>query len=375
MKTKVLQIFKFAYPYSYGGIEYVMHNISTGLVDAGWNVDTIATYRGHKVLNVRQNGVQLNLFPYNFIIASTPFSILMFLWGVRNLRKYDVVYLHYPYPFADLLALFLPKFTKLVVVYHSDIVRQSKLLKLLYRPLERRTFKRASLIIGTSPQYLSSSQNLQNLNKPKTFVPLSIDDPAAEDEAKPLIDLDFDKPYLLFVGAFRYYKGLPLLLQAMREVKCPLILLGDGDLLPELTRYKHDNKLHHVHFVGKLSNAEKNYCFRRAIGFIFPSNQRSEAFGVALLEASAFGLPMVTCEIKTGTSYVNLHGKTGLVVEVNDKNQLVDAINVLVHNEKKRNDFGKASRLRFLGNFSSSVVRKQHSKILAELVNGSPKNK
>ena len=369
MKKKILQIFKFAYPYSYGGIEFAMHNISKGLVSGGFNVDVLATVKGNKVLSAKQDNYNLKLFPYNFILASTPFSISMFFWALKNLHKYDVVYLHYPYPFADLLALFMPKRAKLVVIYHSDIVRQSKFLKFLYKPLERKSLNRASIIIGTSPQYLKSSENLKNLNNSKTFVSLGIDDPINEPEKKPEIDFDFNKPFLLFVGALRYYKGLDVLLKAMKEIDCQLILIGVGDQLKDLTQYKKKHNLEHVHLVGKLTDHEKNYCYRRAIGFTFPSNQRSEAFGLALLEASAFCLPMITCEINTGTSFVNIHGETGLVVDPNNHTQLSIAINKIVQDDELRESFGKAARLRYENMFSSITVGKKHSKILSDLTN------
>ena len=81
-------------------------------------------------------------------------------------------------------------------------------------------------------------------------------------------------------------------------------------------------------------------------GFIFPSNLRSEAFGIALLEAALFGKPMISCEIGTGTSYVNKNKITGLVVKPNSPIELRNAMQYLLDNKKVSENMGRQAMVR-----------------------------
>src|SRR5690606_15618876 len=124
----------------------------------------------------------------------------------------------------------------------------------------------------------------------------------------------FPRPFFLFVGVLRYYKGLRTLLAAARSSDIDTVIVGDGPMKPQLTAYAKEHNLSHVHFVGALPDADKTALLELSSGLIFPSHLRSEAFGLSLVEASMFGKPMISCEIGTGTSYVNLNGQTGIVV-------------------------------------------------------------
>jgi rhamnosyl/mannosyltransferase len=80
---------------------------------------------------------------------------------------------------------------------------------------------------------------------------------------------------------------------------------------------------------------------------------RSEAFGLALLEASMYGKPSISCEIGTGTSFINRHGETGLIVEPGNPDALAGAVNRLLANRQEREDFGRNARRRYLEHFTA----------------------
>ena len=75
-----------------------------------------------------------------------------------------------------------------------------------------------------------------------------------------------------------------------------------------------DLGLSNVVFARQVTAAEKTTLLAHCIALILPSHMRSEAYGMVLVEASIMGKPMVSCEIGTGTSFVNSHEETGLVV-------------------------------------------------------------
>lgn len=101
-----------------------------------------------------------------------------------------------------------------------------------------------------------------------------------------------------------------------------------------------------VRFLGRISDRDKWALLSLARAFVMPSNQRSEAYGVALLEAMCFGLPLISTDIETGTSFVNVNGETGLWVPPNDSVRLREAMVKLQHDEVLCRSMGAAARLR-----------------------------
>jgi rhamnosyl/mannosyltransferase len=294
-------------------------------------------------------------------LASTPLSPAML--GLARAAHPDVVHLHFPYPPGDLAALVVPGGPPLVVTYHSDIVRQRTLLR-LYGPLLPHTLRRAVRIIVTSANYARSSPFLRPHTAKCVVVPLGVDTrrfaPPEGLEARgwglasgtpsvraASLQPPTTSPSILFVGRLRYYKGLHLLLDAMRQVNAMLLIAGDG---PERERLRSlataSGVAGRVRFLGDVPESEKPALYRAADVFVLPSHLRAEAFGIALTEALASGLPCVSTELATGTSFANLHGVTGLVVPPGDPAALADALNTLLNDRELRRRYGLAARER-----------------------------
>src|SRR4051812_23759578 len=116
----------------------------------------------------------------------------------------------------------------------------------------------------------------------------------------------------------RYYKGLHILLEAVQGTGYPVVIVGSGPVERELKEHAARLRLKHIHFPGVLSEEDKVALLRLCYAVAFPSHLRSEAFGISLLEGAMYGKPMISSEIGTGTSYVNEHRHTGLVVPPGD---------------------------------------------------------
>ncbi|MBZ0258927.1 glycosyltransferase, partial [bacterium] len=86
--------------------------------------------------------------------------------------------------------------------------------------------------------------------------------------------------------------------------------------------------------------------YRAADVFVLPSVSANEAFGYVLLEAMSEGLPVVTCDLPTGVSYVNQHQQTGLVVPPRNAAALGEAIQTLLGDETLRREYGDAEQKR-----------------------------
>lgn len=311
----------------------------------------LVTNTGRSTVREQHDGVNVVKAGRLLAVASTPLSVGL-LREARALSA-DVVNLHMPYPPGDLAARAVGGAPPLVVTYHSDIVRQQRLLQ-LYRPLLQATLKRASRIIATSGPYVESSPFLRSLEKKCRVVPLSVDAarfatvaPERVASLKRRWARSAGDYIVLSVGVLRYYKGLHFLLDAMAQVDATLVVVGDG---PEMQRLKDLAQAfgiaRRVHFAGHVSDQELPAYYHAADVFVLPSHLRSEAFGVVQLEAMASGLPVISTALGTGTSVVNQHGSTGFVVPPADGQALARSIEVLGANPELRRSFGANGRQR-----------------------------
>lgn len=246
----------------------------------------------------------------------------------------------------------------LVVTYHSDIVRQQRLLQ-LYRPLLHATLRRAQRVIATSEPYVRSSTFLRQYSDKCRVVPLSIDAerftavaPEAVGAVRQKHGLADDQPLILTVGVLRYYKGLHILLDALRHVEGVLLVVGDGPERERLEQFAANGIAERARFAGRVGDADLPAYYAAADLFVLASHLRAEAFGIVQLEAMAAGLPVISTELGTGTSVVNQHGVTGFVVPPSDSRALARAINVLTRNDHMRQRLGQQARQRVLTHYT-----------------------
>jgi glycosyltransferase involved in cell wall biosynthesis len=285
--------------------------------------------------------------------ASTPLSPRL-AFELRRQRP-DLVHLHFPYPVGEVAALLAVPSVPTIITYQSDIVRQRSLL-VLYGPLLRRVLSRASAIIATTEAYLEGSPWLAPNRDRCVVIPLGID-------LQPFLSVTprGDGRTILFVGRFRYYKGLQFLIDALPHVPdARLLLVGSGGQERELRAQVEQLGLsNRVEFLGNVSDEDLPSVYGRADLFVLPACERSEAFGLVLVEAAASGLPLISTELGTGTSYVNLHGETGLVVPPRDSGALAGAIQTLLGDPPARTRYGAAARARAVSHFAIERVAEQ----------------
>jgi rhamnosyl/mannosyltransferase len=364
----ILQIYKDYYPVL-GGIENTVRVLAEHLSRRGHRVTVLVTNTQPRDEVVQHGNLTIIKAARALHLASTPLSPAM-LAHARRLTDVDVVHLHFPYPPGDLVSLAVPGRPPLVVTYHSDIVRQQTMLR-LYGPLLRRTLARAARILPTSPHYIASSPWLRPHAQRCTVVPLSIDPwrfAHADSDAAAALRTRYAPPLLLFVGKLRYYKGLHFLLEALPLLRTParLLLVGSGPEEARLRAQVRQAGLNaQVHMLGEVSDTDLNALYHAADVFVLPSHLRSEAFGIVQLEAQAAGLPVVSTELGTGTSYVNQHGVTGFVVPPASPPALARALDTLIANPTLARHFGAAGQQRARQQFSHEHMIEQVEAIYA----------
>ena len=367
---RVLHFFKTYWPDTFGGVERTIHAIATGTASLGVQSDVLSLSKKSKENSLMFDGHQAHKAHLDLEFASTGFSREAFRRFHELSEQADIIHYHFPWPFMDMVHLWERPRKPCLVTYHSDIVKQ-KLLLQLYRPLMKAFLKRIDKIVVTSPNYLATSTQLDGFKDKTTVIPIGIDPslyPAVTDERKKHWQNRLPERFFLFVGVLRYYKGLHTLLEAAHLTGYPVVIVGEGPLETSLKQQAQDLNLKNCHFLGSLPDEDKVILLDLAYAFTFPSHLRSEAFGVSLVEASMFHTPMITCEIGTGTTFVNETNTSGLVVPPNDPKSFADAMTALWENPEEQKCLGEGAFRRYQDLFTADKMAQAYYKVYQELL-------
>lgn len=287
-------------------------------------------------------------------------------------RAADVIHYHFPWPFADVLHEGIGAVRPSVLTYHSDVVRQQVLGK-IYRPLMMRMLGSMSSVVATSPAYARTSAILaaEGIRERVRTIPLGIEESSypKSGDANILSKLGVGpgEPFFLFVGVLRYYKGLHHLVRAAGNVNAKIVIAGSGPEGKALRELAESIQARNVLFAGQVSDEEKVALLQHCHALVLPSHLRSEAFGMVLVEAAMYGKPMISCEIGTGTSFVNEHGVTGFVVAPEEPRALADSMNGLLVDSALSGRMGEAARRRYEELFSGKALGRQYAALYEEL--------
>lgn len=365
---RVLQIYKDYYPVV-GGMENHVKMLSEELVQRGHQVTVLVTHPTSRTHLEEHNGVHVIKAGRLATVASAPLSLALplILWRQRP----DITHLHFPYPIGEVSQLIFGRASHTIITYHSDVVRQKGWL-MLYRPLLWRVLHKADRIIATSCNYIDTSPYLSQVRDRCTVIPLGLEVQRFVHVSGSQVETireAYGSPLLLFVGKLRYYKGLQYLLAAMSEIPCKLLIVGSGPMEDEWRQLAESLGLSDkVVFLGQVSDEDLPLYYHASDIFVLPASERSEAFGTVQVEAMASGLPVVCTELGTGTSFVNVHGQTGVVVPPKDSKALGNAINTLLQDEQLRRRMGQRARERAVSEFSLTTMVDRVADLYAEIL-------
>ncbi len=361
---KVLHVYKDYYPPVKGGIECHLNLLANGLKAEGVDVQVLVSNTSNKFRIDTDNGIKIIKAPQWGRFYSAPLTST-FNWHLRRFGKdADIIHFHHPNPTAEFSYFFTNLRKKVIVTYHSDIIRQDRLGK-IYSPFRKRFLRSAHRIIATSPDYIDTSDVLKQFKDKCTVIPLGINIErfCANNDLSKIEKIRRDNgniPLILFVGRFRYYKGLHLLIPAMKDVQAKLILIGNGPEEQRLRRLVDRNQLNDkIRFLGELPDDDVNSYYKACDIFVLPSHLRSEAFGMVQVEAMCCGKPIICTELGTGTCFVNINQQTGITIRPGSVTALSEAINYLVDNPEMRVRLGSCGCTRVKQMFSAEkMVRK-----------------
>lgn len=276
---------------------------------------------------------------------------------------FDIVHLQFPAdPMAHLTYEMLPRSVNRVITWHSDIVRQKKLLK-LYRPLLNHSLHTADAIIAPTPAHISSSEQLSTVRASARFrvVPFGFDLSRFRERLSLADEIRhrYRTKFLIFaLGRHVYYKGFEILIRALAQVpEAMLVLGGQGPFTLELQRIARDvGVADRVQFVGRIPEQDLPAWYHACDVFCLPSVEPAEAFGIVQVEAMACGKPVVCCQLNNGVNWVNRDGETGLAVPPGDTSALANALTRLSRDPALCARLGAQGRHRAFTEFSSEAM-------------------
>lgn len=367
---KVLHCYKTYYPDTFGGIEQVIYQLAEGGVkeDIHSRVFTHSPAFEEKECQLAHHSVYR--VKTLFELASTPFSYSAINEFRRLAQSADIIHYHFPYPFMDFMH-FASRIKKpSVVSYHSDIVKQKMLLK-LYTPLMNSFLSSVDRIVAASPNYVESSPVLQQYKNKVEVIPYGLDKKFYQNNDSAVIDkwqARFPNGFFLFIGTFRYYKGLHILIEAAEKSSYPIVVVGAGPIEAELKSQAHQLGVNNIHFLGALEDSDKSALLQLCTCLVFPSHLRSEAFGISLLEGALYRKPLISSEIGTGTTFININGITGIVVPPSNPSALRHAMDKIWGNPQLAETYGKAAQQRFESLFTAEKMILSYANLYKSLL-------
>ncbi len=295
------------------------------------------------------------------------------LRAVRE-ENVDVVHVHAPNPTMFLALAAMRPFPTLVVTHHSDVVKQ-RVLGRIFAPLERRVHDRTALVLSDSEAYVGGSAVLQALGSKVSALPLGLDlTPFAKPRAAALAWADKLRrgggPIWLAVGRLVYYKGLATAIDALPHVPGRLLVVGRGPLEASLRARAVEKRVaDRVEWLGHVDADALIGAYRAATALWFPSNARSEGYGLVQLEAMASGCPVINTSIPhSGVSWVSRHEQSGLTIPVGDHRALAAAARRILEEPGLRERLSRGAVERVHREFDDGVMAERSFELYARAI-------
>jgi rhamnosyl/mannosyltransferase len=368
--TKITHIFKTYFPETNGGLEEAIRQIGRHAIKDGYSVDVVTVGKTSYEMTP-PDGITAKFHKCSLDRYSNPVSLSLAKQFRTICKTTDILHYHFTWPTAELLTLLHQVRKPTVVTFHCDI-HKNRFLKTLYLPVIKRFLNRADRICVTSKNLFRNTPYLHEFKDKTEEICLWFDENRFTDLPCPDAQMaEFTstiKPYALFVGVLRWYKGLDTLLDASKKFEGDIVIVGKGPLYDHLKTRIEKEKLTNVHLKGFQSDSNLKLLIQRSRFIVLPSIAAAEAFGQILLEGLYFSTPLISTELGTGTSLVNRHNHTGLVVKPGCNRSLSTAMNRILNDNDLYERFSANGFQHYQANFTETAQGDKYSRIYRSLL-------
>ncbi|MFW6772733.1 glycosyltransferase family 4 protein [Nocardioides sp. CPCC 205120] len=196
-----------------------------------------------------------------------------------------------------------------------------------------------------------------------------------------VVHVETERPTVVTIARLRdWYKGHDVLLDALTRVRADVpdvlwAVIGDGRLRTDLEdRVERSGLTDNVVFLGRATDEERDRWLARASVFAMPSRYPEgevggEGFGIVYLEAAVWGVPSLAGNVGAPTEVVE-DGVTGRLVDPVDPAAVADALVQMLSEPEKTRAWGRAAQLRAREDYSWERVGSHLRSELAAVVAG-----
>mgnify|MGYP000912595706 CR=1 FL=1 len=308
-------------------------------------------------------------------LFSQPLSFSLIPNLFRRLKNQQIVHLHTPNPLWELVLFFLLKKEQVwIITHHSDIVNQ-KFLAPLVILFQRLLYSRVDAFVIPTPNHLNYSRTLKPFKDKCHLIPFAFRFEAIHsfkpNESQLREIRNKHKNFAIFIGRLVPYKGVNILIEAMKQIdqNYHLVIIGDGpekERLMELTRTNNLDK--QIQFLGKVPEIELYHYLYASEFLVLPSLNQSENFGIVQLEAFAMKKAVIVSNLKSGASSLVNHEVNGLLVEPHNVSDLTQKMSLLFSNSAKAKEMGERAHERLARDYSFQAMISDHMKLYEKLL-------
>jgi glycosyltransferase involved in cell wall biosynthesis len=384
MALRVLHVGKF-YPPVHGGIETFLADLVRAQRSQG--IEAFALVHGDPIPDDPEWLVRVPVLGHLLYAPIAP----RFRSALdRAIERFQPQVLHFHKPNNSVFwALTLGSARQIpwIVHWHSDVLfpddkKIQSWAYQLYRPFEQAMLGRAERILVTSPPYLQASRSLVEYRSKCAVVPLGLR--AAPTEQLPATELPWrdGRLRLLSIGRLAHYKGFETLIRAVAGQRgMDLVIAGSGELQAELAALIKSTtpagQEPSAVLLGEVSDPVKNALLRSCDVFCLASRERTEAFGVVLLEAMLYSRPCLVSDLPgSGMPWVVQQAQCGQLVKLDNVEAWRSAIASYATNPQARLQDGNAGQRAFHERFTADACARAltpHYALLAGEMQESPR--
>ncbi len=361
-----------------GGVESHVLALARELCRKGHGVQVFTSRHADLKEFDSVGGIPVRRVPVSSMLFDTPLTpkLMAALQG----DKWDIIHAHSPPPMSSYYAARAATKAGVPLVYthHCDPEIPSLLGRTVswvyYRTLLSYTLRHAARIIVYTESYAATSYALWK--HPTAHVPTGLDlsrfgpqnDGAAVRKKHGL----GGKKVVLFVGRLAAHKGIQTLIEAsaMTGPEVRYLMVGPGEFPAGWSRRIRQLKVEdRFVLAGKVAEAELPAYYSACDLLVLPSVSRLEAFGLVLVEAMASGKPVVASDLP-GVREVVRDGKTGLLCEPFNADDLAAKMGALASNEKTAVEMGAAGRKLAEERYSWEVIGSRIENVYNDVISG-----
>lgn len=308
--------------------------------------------------------IKVHIFKTNFIFFNNQFSLNLLIELYKKKNFFKFFHIHSPWPTIEMLFILFKN--SVICTYHADAIR-NKYLTFIYYFFYKKFINRKNvklINISTEKYYLNSQLKKIIADPNKIFFQgMGVQDLVDMEIRMDLINPEIinfynnNKKVVLFFGRNRHYKGIETINYLLEKNENINYLISSSN---KTLNYSQKNN---VLLVDKLNFDEKIFVLKNSYLHLFPSSNRAESLGIALIECQMFGLPSLIYELESGTSVIIQNDINGLIVKKNNKVEYFDKLKSIIDNEKNRDFLSKNARNNYLKNFNLNNFKKYYEKL------------